>query len=126
MRIAVTSEGLEVSQSFGRCASYMCYTVDRGVIVECQNMPNPNLSMEKLIPLLRDLGVTVLIVGAIDYDTANVFCCADIEVIAGAQGSAREVVQAYLTHTLTGVDELCHNGDDWGREDGLQQSYAEA
>lgn len=126
MRIAVASEGLEVSQNFGRCASYMCYTVKCGVIVECQNMPNPNLPMSRLVPLLRDLDVTVLIVGAIDYDTANVFCCADIEVIAGASGSAREVAQAYLTHTLTGVDELCHNEEYWDAEDDLEQTLAEA
>ena len=70
-------------------------------------------------------GVDTLIVGAIDYDVANVFCHAGIEVIAGAHGSAREVVQAYLTRTLTGVDELCHL-DGWEHEDGHDRDLAEA
>lgn len=121
MRIAVASEGLEVSQNFARCTSYMCYTVSRGVIVECQNTPNPNLPLDKLVPLLRDVGVNVLLVGAIDYETANVFCCADIEVIAGVKGSAREAVKAYLTNTLTGVDELCHNDDNFDYEEKSEQ-----
>ena len=108
MRIAVASEGLEVAPRFRQCASYMCYRVDRGIIVECQNLPNPGLAAPKLVALLVEMGVDTLIVGAIDYDVANVFCHAGIEVIAGAHGSAREVVQAYLTRTLTGVDELCH------------------
>ena len=71
------------------------------------------------------MGVDTLIVGAIDYDVANVFCHAGIEVIAGAHGSTREVVQAYLTRTLTGVDELCHL-DGWEHEDGHDRDLAEA
>ena len=38
MRIAVASEGLEVAPRFRQCASYMCYRVERGIIVECQNL----------------------------------------------------------------------------------------
>ena len=125
MRIAVASEGLEVAPRFRQCASYMCYRVDRGIIVECQNLPNPGLAAPKLVALLVEIGVDTLIVGAIDYDVANVFCHAGIEVIAGAHGSAREVVQAYLTRTLTGVDELCHL-DGWEHEDGHDRDLAEA
>ena len=40
MRIAVASEGLAVSPYFGHCASFTCYRIERGIIVECQNMPN--------------------------------------------------------------------------------------
>ena len=106
MRIAVASEGLEVAPRFRQCASYMCYRVE-------------------LVALLVEMGVDTLIVGAIDYDVANVFCHAGVEVIAGAHGSAREVVQAYLTRTLTGVDELCHL-DGWEHEDGHDRDLAEA
>ena len=125
MRVAVASEGLEVAPRFRQCASYMCYRVERGIIVECQNLPNPGLAAPKLVALLVEMGVDTLIVGAIDYDVANVFCHAGVEVIAGAHGSAREVVQAYLTRTLTGVDELCHL-DGWEHEDGHDRDLAEA
>ena len=68
MRIAVASEGLEVAPRFRQCASYMCYRVERGIIVECQNLPNPGLAAPKLVALLVEMGVDTLIVGAIDYD----------------------------------------------------------
>ena len=35
-------------------------------------------------------------------------CHAGIEVVAGVKGSAREVLEAYINHTLIGADELCH------------------
>lgn len=116
MRIAVASEGLEVAHRFGQCASYMCYTVDCGIIVECQNMPNVSLPIGKLVELLCELDVGVLIVDTIEYDIANAFCRAGVEVIAGAQGATREVAQAYLSRTLSGVDEVCHL-DDWDATD---------
>ena len=60
MRIAVASEGLEVAPRFRQCASYMCYRVERGIIVECQNLPNPGLAAPKLVALLVEMGVDTL------------------------------------------------------------------
>ena len=61
--------------------------------------------------MLLSIDATVIIVGAIPVDIARIFCQANIEVVAGAQGSAREVVEQYLTRTLIGVDEMCHDDD---------------
>ena len=52
--------------------------------------------------------VSTIITGGIDYDFANMLCHAGIEVVAGVEGSAREVLEAYINHTLIGADELCH------------------
>ena len=89
MKIIVACEGLGVSPHAVHCASFMCYTVERGIIADCRNLPNPGLSAE---------------------DTAQMFidCHAGIEVVAGVEGSAREVLEAYINHTLIGADELCH------------------
>lgn len=116
MRIAVASEGLEVAPHFGRCSSFMCYTVECGIIVDSQNMPNPGVSTDKLTALFGEFGVDVLIVDAIERDVANTFCHAGVEVIGKAHGPALEVAQAYLTRTLTGVDDLCHVDYDWDEE----------
>lgn len=112
MRIAVASLGLSVAPRFEYAESYMCYTVERGVIVNCQNMPNPGMPYQDLATTLLGLDVSTLIMGAIPIDIANIFCHAGIEVVAGAKGSAREVVEQYLTRTLIGVDEMCHCDDD--------------
>lgn len=109
MRIAVASQGLDVAARFEQCESYMCYTVNHGIIAECQNMPNLNMAYQELAQLLCELDVCTLIVGAIPFDTARIFCSSDVEVVAGAEGSARTVVEQYLTKTLIGVDEMCHD-----------------
>lgn len=125
MRIAVASEGLEVAPRFGQTTSYMCYTVDCGIIVECQNLPNPSIPVDKLITLFHEMEVDALIVGIIDYDIACLFCQESIEIIAKAEGSARTAAQRYLTRTLAGTDEMCHMAD-WEHESSTDKRPAEA
>lgn len=105
MRITVASEGLEVSPRFGHCSNFTCYKIQRGVIVECQNMPNPHLSPARLATMLRDVDVSVLIVGSIERDAAEAMRAAGIEVTAGTSCTARDAVEAYLARTLIGCDE---------------------
>ena len=97
MIIIVACEGLGVSPHAVHCASFMCYTVERGIIADCRNLPNPGLSAEDTTQMFIDLGVSTIIAGGIDYDFANML-----------EGSAREVLEAYINHTLIGADELCH------------------
>lgn len=106
MRIAVASEGLKVSSYFGHCSSFTCYKIERGVIVECQNMPNPGFSSRKLAELLRDLDVRVLISGSIEREAADALRGEGIEVVPNEQGTAREAAEAFLARTLTGADEF--------------------
>ena len=112
MKITVACEGLGVSPHAVHCASFMCYTVERGIITDCRNLPNPGLPAKDTARMLIDLGVNTIITGGIDYDFANMLCHSGIEVVAGVGGTAREVVEAHINHTLIGADELCHTLSD--------------
>lgn len=111
MRIAVASEGLAVSPYFGHCASFTCYKVERGIIVDCQNMPNPHQAPARTAAVLRELDVTAVITGIIERDAAEALEAADIEVVANEKGSARDAAEAYLARTLIGADEW-HNDEE--------------
>ena len=95
MRIAVASEGLAVSPYFGHCASFTCYRIERGIIVECQNMPNPHQTPARIAAVLRELDVTAVITGIIERDAVEALQAAD----------------TYLAHTLIGTDEW-HNDEE--------------
>ena len=98
MRIAVASEGLAVSPYFGHCASFTCYRIERGIIVECQNMPNPHQTPARIAAVLRELDVTAVITGIIERDAVEALQAADIEVVSNQAGSARDAAEAYLAH----------------------------
>ncbi|MCI2242222.1 NifB/NifX family molybdenum-iron cluster-binding protein [Adlercreutzia faecimuris] len=108
MKVAVACEGMGVSHHAAQCASFMCYTVDKGIITDCRNLPNMGVTSHDAAQLVKDLGFDALIAGGIDMDMANELCYAGIEVVAGVEGTAREVAEAYISHTLMGATELCH------------------
>lgn len=112
MRIAVASEGLAVSPYFGHCASFTCYKIERGIIVECQNMPNPHQAPVRIAAMLRELDVTAVITGIVERDAVEALEASGIEVVANRKGSARDAAEAYLAHTLIGTDEW--HGDEEG------------
>lgn len=105
MRIAVASKGLGVSPTFGHCASFTCYKIERGVITECQNMPNPLIPANQLAAMFRELDVSVLLVGLIEREVADSLRAVGIDVISNQSGTARGAAQTYLARTLTGADD---------------------
>lgn len=105
MRIAVASQGLDVASKVLRCASYMCYRVDRGMIVDCQNMPNLSLPPAQLATLMKDLGVTVMLAQTVEPSARAALEQAGIEVETGSTGTASRAARTYLAHTLAGRDE---------------------
>ncbi len=114
MRIAVASDGLNVSVHSGRCASYMCYTVERGVITECQNLPNPCLPPASTAELLASLGIDLFFVSTVDPNIQRALEQSGIEVVSGMSGSARESVEHFITDMMNGStvfeDETdCHS-----------------
>ena len=105
MRIAVASEGLNVSPYFERCTDYTCYTITYGIITECQNIPNSGLSVSRVARLMNDLGVDTVISGKIEDKTKQTLQNNNIEIFAEASGTARSAVEAYLAQTFAGFEE---------------------
>lgn len=129
MRVAVACDGLVASSHAARCDSFMCYTIERGIIVDCRNLPNSGITSHEAARLIIDLGFDAIISGGIDMDMANELCGAGVEVVAGVAGTAREVVESYISHTLMGAVSFCHmhdepDEDDEGEEEDIEAAFA--
>ena len=111
MRVAVACQGLNVAPYFVQCTNYTVYTVNRGIITDSRTMPALDQPINKFVELLKSINIDALIVGLIEYDMAAVLCRNNIEIVAGAEGSALDVAKAYFSNTLTGVQEVCAIGD---------------
>ena len=84
----------------------MCYTVERGIITECQNTPNPSLSAHQTAELLKNLGADVFMTYRIEPLIATAVEAAGIESVTGASGSARKAVENFIAHMFIGDDNL--------------------
>ena len=127
MKIAVACNGMSVSPNAAQCESFTCYTVSKGVITDCRNLPNMGITGAEAVDLIKSIGFEVLLANGIDDDMANLLCCCGVEVVAGIQGTAREAVENYINNTLMGAVELCdahaeqHDPEDQDVEDAFEK-----
>lgn len=112
MRIAVASEGLDVSPHFGHCANYNYFTIEDGMIVEGQNLPSAGGQCGSAASLMRELDVDVVVTGGIGEKAKEALERHGIEVIAGVTGEARGAVLDYLSGTLRQPEALCAGSRD--------------
>lgn len=100
MRIAVASEGLDVSERFSRCTNFNYYKVSNNELVDSRNLPSEGHLCGSQANFLRQIEVKVLICNGISDRDIESMNAAGITVVAGASGRALEVADAYLHDLL--------------------------
>ena len=105
MRVAVACEGGGVvSSQPGHCPSFVCYTIDKGVVTDCRNLPVFDNTPRKAAGLLKALGLDALIAADIDEEMSRDLTDEHIEVVLGEGGEVREELDDYLARLLSGVE----------------------
>ncbi|NBI08001.1 NifB/NifX family molybdenum-iron cluster-binding protein [Senegalia massiliensis] len=108
MKIAVASEKDLVTEHFGHCENFNIYEVEGNNIIKNESITNPGHKPGFLPNFLNDLGVNVIISGGMGAGAINIFNNKNIEVITGAHGNARKLVESYITGELVSTDSICH------------------
>lgn len=110
MKIAVTAEGSSLEgrldPRFGRCACFLIVDTDDWSYVA---MDNPNLSLGggagiQSAQMVADQGVKAVITGNCGPNAHRVLAAAGVEVVVGASGNVRDVVNDYLAGKLSSVE----------------------
>lgn len=107
MKIAVASNGLDVSSYFESCTNYNCYTIENGGIISCRNFPVLRSQNSVVAETLYDLGVDIILVGCISEANKRRLESSGWTVLPGVCGNAKQSVEAYLTDTFIACDESC-------------------
>ncbi|HWQ07039.1 MAG TPA: NifB/NifX family molybdenum-iron cluster-binding protein, partial [Feifaniaceae bacterium] len=100
MKIAVASEGTQVTEHFGHCESFIVFDVENEVIVKQESIPNPGHRPGFLPNFLADRGVNVIISGGMGGGAVEIFNERNVEVVVGASGEAKAAVERYLKGEL--------------------------
>lgn len=108
MRIAIASEGKDVTEHFGHCVTFLIYDVENGKIVKEESLPNPGHKPGFLPNYLADRGVNVIISGGMGGGAVDIFNERNVEVIVGASGDAKIAVEKYLNGELKTTGSICH------------------
>ena len=96
MRIAVASEGLDVSKHFSSCTNFNFYKVENNELVDSRNLPSQEHLCGSQANFLRQIEVRVLICGTISERDIEIMNKAGITVVTGASDRALKAADAYL------------------------------
>lgn len=109
MKIAVSSSNGMVFGHFGHCPEFMIFESDGNTILASETVENPGHKPGFLPNFLNELGVNVIISGGMGARAISIFNENNIEVVTGASGDAKEVVEVYLKGELVSDGSICEH-----------------
>ncbi len=109
-KVAIPTRSGNVDEHFGHCESFTIYTLDgaKNVTATDSFTPPPACGCKSnLVGTLKEMGVSTLLAGNMGQGAVMKLQQAGIQVLRGAAGPVREVLQAWLDGTLKDNQILC-------------------
>lgn len=107
MKIAIASEGKYVSGHFGHCEGFTLYDVEENKILKSDFVENPGHKPGFLPKFLHELGTNVIIAGGMGATAQDLFTQNDINVVVGAEGLCKDIIEKYINGQLKSTGSIC-------------------
>jgi predicted Fe-Mo cluster-binding NifX family protein len=119
MKVAIPVFGHRVSPRFDFAPGLILFTLEKGKIVEREELSLTPWSPWQRVEKLKELQVQTLICGGIDGDSENMLLQQRIQVIPWIAGEAQEALDAFLKGNLqpgaTMYPGCSRRGHRWAR-----------
>lgn len=110
MRIAISTDGNNVSAHFGRCPAFTLVDIEEGRAVNRNEIRNPGHHPGLIPEFLNEKGVKCIVCGGMGNRAVGFFDQLGIEVVAGISGNIDEVIRKLEEGSLEGGESLCSPG----------------
>jgi len=110
MRIAISTDGEQVSAHFGRCPSFTIVEIEGNEIKSKEVVNNPGHHPGFIPEFLHKKGVDCIIAGGMGRKASGFFNEYGIKTIAGITGTIDETLEKLKNGTLEGGESLCKPG----------------
>ncbi len=124
MKIAISTDGNEVSAHFGRCPLFTIVEVDGDKLAGKEVVENPGHHPGYLPEFLGGKGVECIIAGGMGMRAQGFFSESGIKAVLGISGSIDDVVSRILNGTLKGGESLCKPGEGKEKRYGIDRTDA--
>lgn len=115
MKIAVTTEGSQIFQHFGKCPTFTVFTVEGGKILNRELIDASQNGHAALTGFLQGAGVDTVICGGIGAGARNMLASAGIKLVSGVAGDIENAVTAYISGSLSDQGGSCdHHSHEEG------------
>ncbi|OQA22186.1 MAG: Dinitrogenase iron-molybdenum cofactor [Actinobacteria bacterium ADurb.Bin346] len=120
MKIAISTDGDNVSAHFGRCPEYTLVDIEENKVISKEVIANPGHQPGFLPQFLKEKGVNVIITGGMGPRAQQLFADAKIDTILGIEGSIKDTIDKFVSGDLIGGESICSEGA--GRGYGIDKS----
>ena len=110
MKIAISTDGGNVSAHFGRCPSFTIAEIRGDKVVTKSVIENPGHHPGFLPQFLRERGAEYIIAGGMGQRAQMLFDQSSITTIMGVSGTVDDVLDRICKGTLEGGQSLCSPG----------------
>lgn len=121
LKVAVPNIGDKVNQHFGRSTSFIIATVEDGRIKDTEQVSTEALTHrhKELADFLQGKGVSMVIAGGIGEGASEALADNGMDIIKGAEGSYKQVLEDFAKGGLKSKDIICgdhehHNHEHYG------------
>jgi predicted Fe-Mo cluster-binding NifX family protein len=114
MKIAIPNNGNMVNQHFGMSKSFVIATIEDKKVLNIEEISAAELAHKHqgLADLLVRHGATVVITGGIGGGAIEGLQSNGLEVIKGATGEYKKVIEEYINGTLEDKDVICNHHEE--------------
>lgn len=110
MKVAISTDGKQVSAHFGRCPTFTVLEIQDGEVIKGEEIQNPGHHPGYLPQFFHDMGVEYIIAGGMGGRATGLFDQYGIQSIVGITGEIEDVISRILNGTLEGGESLCKPG----------------
>jgi predicted Fe-Mo cluster-binding NifX family protein len=110
MRIAISTDGDQVSAHFGRCPSFTLIEVKDSKVKSKEVIPNPGHHPGFLPQFFHERGVEYIIAGGAGWRAQSLFTEKGINLIVGISGTIKDTIEKLLKGELKGGENICYPG----------------
>ena len=120
MRVAISTDGDDVSAHFGRCPVFTIVDIKDGKVVKKESLSNPGHEPGRIPQFLHDHGVDCIVAGGMGMRATGFFAELGIQAVVGISGKIDDVINKLVLGKLEGGESLCRPGA--GKGYGLDKS----
>ena len=122
MKVAVSTDSGMVSEHFGRCPQFTIAEIKDGKVLSKEVIENPGHRTGFLPKFLNEKGVSCVIAGGAGFRAQQFFGKFGIELVLGASGPVKKVLEEFAQGKLEAGESSCSPGKGKGygiaKEDG--------
>lgn len=120
MKIAISTDGDQVSPHFGRCPSFTIIEIENGEVVKKEIIENPGHHPGFIPEFLHKIGVNCIVCGGMGPRAQQICSQIGITSIVGITGKIQDVIEEIKKGTLQSGASLCNPGS--GKNYGIEKS----